>query len=204
MIVLAAVVGILASAPTATPPHLEAPAWERRATAEDMTELYPTQAKLRGQVGITNVECKVGADGVLEDCNVRYEAPSGHGFGDAALRVAQRFKMRPTTADGQSTQGGTVRLPLQFDFVGARAGGLRGYYASKRCYGAFALAAERDPQTEKAAENAAFFAGVLVASLAALGATPSIWEEELRAEWRQSGSDPTLRDQCVNLLPPRR
>lgn len=50
----------------------------------------------------------------MADCMVDQEAPSGLGFGQAALRLMPRFKMQPTTRDGSPVEGGVVRLPIQF------------------------------------------------------------------------------------------
>ena len=47
-------------------------------------------------------------------CHVTSESPAGHGFGDAALKLASKFRMRTRTADGHSVGGGWVTIPMRW------------------------------------------------------------------------------------------
>ncbi|UTP40197.1 energy transducer TonB [Phenylobacterium sp. LH3H17] len=58
--------------------------------------------------------CLVKADGNLTECRIEDETPTGAGFGAAAMKLRSKFKLRPTTADGVSVEGGSVRIPLSF------------------------------------------------------------------------------------------
>jgi protein TonB len=89
------------------------PEW-RRATGDDVARVYPSSARRRGVQGIAMIACRVTAEGEMADCQVEQEAPEGEGFGEAALKLMPRFRMRPQTADGAPVAGGLVRLPIQF------------------------------------------------------------------------------------------
>jgi len=60
------------------------------------------------------VTCKVTMEGEMADCSVEQEAPSGEGFGEAALKLMPKFHMRPATKSGVPVEGGVVRIPIQF------------------------------------------------------------------------------------------
>jgi protein TonB len=42
------------------------------------------------------------------------EDPADYGFGDAALKIAKTFKMKPQTKDGAPVDGGQVRIPIRW------------------------------------------------------------------------------------------
>ena len=90
------------------------PDWIRKPTFADLVRVYPAGAVRREIDGIAVTSCKVAVDGTLTDCQVLEEAPAGVGFGKAALDLMPKFLMRPMTKDGQSVEGGTVRVPLRF------------------------------------------------------------------------------------------
>lgn len=60
------------------------------------------------------LSCVVAETGVVRDCRVVCEAPEGGTVGDDAVRLSQRFKMRPQTRDGVAIEG-KVQIPLVFD-----------------------------------------------------------------------------------------
>jgi protein TonB len=78
-------------------------------------DYYPQRAADEGIGGRVVLTCTVSADGSLRDCVVDSESPTGHGFGSAALRAAQKLRMRTTTVDGAPTEGATVHIPLTFN-----------------------------------------------------------------------------------------
>ena len=60
----------------------------------------------------TKMQCRVQADGTLADCRLLSEEPKGQGFGDAALRMAKLYHMKLVSADGRSTIGAIVTVPI--------------------------------------------------------------------------------------------
>jgi len=93
------------------------PEWLQRATGVDLKRVYPRAALKQGLEGVVLISCRVSKAGGMMNCTVDQEAPAGHGFGDAALKLMPKFRMQPTTRDGTAVEGGVVRLPIQFRFA---------------------------------------------------------------------------------------
>jgi len=96
------------------PSVITSPDWLRRPSAEDIARYYPERAQRMEIEGRATISCTVNARGTLDGCSVASEEPAEGGFGDAALRMARLFKMRPMTKDGAPVEGGTVRIPIRF------------------------------------------------------------------------------------------
>jgi protein TonB len=88
--------------------------WEERPNAQDFARHFPEQALMRGISGSVVLDCIVNAEHRL-NCQVASEVPTGHGFGRAALRVAERFRISAQTQTGASTVGGRVRVPIRMN-----------------------------------------------------------------------------------------
>jgi TonB family protein len=69
--------------------------WLTAPSADERNETYPKAAFEAGAAGETALRCKVKADGGLEACVVANETPTGMGFGEAALALAGRFRLKP-------------------------------------------------------------------------------------------------------------
>jgi TonB family protein len=89
------------------------PDWVRKPSPEDISRYYPPLAQQHDIGGRARVQCRLANDGVLSDCVVLSEAPTGYGFGEAALNVATRFQMRPGTHDGRPIAGQII-VPIVF------------------------------------------------------------------------------------------
>jgi protein TonB len=94
-------------------PVIAEPHWLETPNARDFERHYPPRALHRGMGGRVVLDCTVGASGRIA-CDVASETPQGNGFGEAALRIAQSFRMAPQTVDGRPTDGGRVRVPITF------------------------------------------------------------------------------------------
>jgi TonB family protein len=95
------------------PSQVAAPRWEVTPTAQHFARYYPQQALQRGISGEVLLDCLVNEDHRIA-CEVASETPERYGFGEAALRISQHFRMAPTTRDGVPTAGGRVRVPINF------------------------------------------------------------------------------------------
>lgn len=116
---------MLSSAPAAAEPEpapaapvatIQAPHWLRRPHGEDMARTYPRKA--RGANGGATLRCLIDARGQLTGCAVLREDPPDLGFGEAALKLAPLFKMKPVTDDGRPVEGGVVMIPIRWTIAG--------------------------------------------------------------------------------------
>jgi len=88
------------------------PAMVRRPDAGNLSAYYPASGG--GLSGQATVSCEVTLGGALENCEVVSESPTGHGFGEAALRIAGLMQARPAIKHGQAIGGARVSIPLNF------------------------------------------------------------------------------------------
>ena len=95
---------------TATGATLIQPIWLQRPTAQELARLYPDQAQRAGVGGDVIVDCLVAASGELRACEVVSETPEGHGFAEAAMNLARRYRAKVVAAQA----GARVRLPITF------------------------------------------------------------------------------------------
>lgn len=93
---------------------LENPEWVRRPTGQDMARVYPRPAMRRNLGGFGVIGCEVDGGGRLTNCVVKAEGPPGEGFGEAALKLQDRFRMKAKLPGGESVGGRTVTIPIRF------------------------------------------------------------------------------------------
>lgn len=94
------------------------PQWDDlKVYAGELQKYFPAEARARGESGAAAVECIVSAKGALENCRVLKEEPEAKGFGEAAVKVASRFKMKTVTRSGAPAPGRVIRIPIAFNFV---------------------------------------------------------------------------------------
>lgn len=152
------------------------PAWVRKPTGEDMGRHYPQRALKMGLAGRAVITCNVDAEGGLVNCLASEENPADLGFGEAALKMAPLFRMRPMTANGQPVGGGTVRIPILFRLPDQGMDQLSG---SLMCYGRMASAAEANPADSEKWYAARFWALQVMAVAATAHQPPSGVERDL-------------------------
>jgi TonB family protein len=88
--------------------------WQSLPNGQQIAADYPNKARAWNVNGQVRLRCRVKADGTLSDCFTLFEAPEGYGFGRATLDAAQYFRMKPTTPDGKSVEGGMVDIPIRW------------------------------------------------------------------------------------------
>ncbi|MEZ5957886.1 MAG: TonB family protein [Hyphomonadaceae bacterium] len=87
------------------------PRWVRQ--PRDLARYYPARALARGMTGQVLLNCRVDTVGALH-CVVASETPEGWGFGAAALRIAEDYRMVPATREGLAVEGRyRMRVPFE-------------------------------------------------------------------------------------------
>lgn len=108
-----------ASDPPADKPPVKDPVWLATPSFEDRVKAYPKAALDAGVGGETALRCNVKPDGALAGCVLASETPAGMGFGQAALTLADRFRMRPEaiprSAPGEAQP--EVTVPIRWAIV---------------------------------------------------------------------------------------
>ena len=111
---LAALCAGAAWATAATRTTIGDPDWVERPTPADVVEFYPAKAVAEKVEGRVVIACQVTSAGRLEGCAVVMEDPAAYGFGEAALKMAERFQMTTRSRSGVPTAGADVRIPILF------------------------------------------------------------------------------------------
>ncbi len=89
--------------------------WVRQPSVQDIVAVYPEAARKAGLTGSASLHCIVGPKGVFMNCKVHRQWPEEAGFGEAALKLADRYKVKTRSLDGYNVIGAwtivTVRFP---------------------------------------------------------------------------------------------
>jgi protein TonB len=97
--------------PDLGPPTISNPHWLQ--VPRDLARYYPAMALRRGIEGAVQLDCLVTTTGALQ-CSVVSETPASWGFGAAAIRIAQDYRMVPATHDGAPVEARyRMRVPFQ-------------------------------------------------------------------------------------------
>jgi TonB family protein len=97
--------------PDPGPPTVSNPHWLQ--TPRDLARYYPMVALRREMEGAVQLDCLVTTTGALQ-CTVVSETPANWGFGAAAIRIAQDYRMVPATRDGAPIEARyRMRVPFR-------------------------------------------------------------------------------------------
>lgn len=91
------------------------PSWVRHPTEAEILAVWPEKA--RGVLGQAHLNCDVNSKGLPVHCRVHDEAPSGKGFGVAALKLTSMIQLTPKAQTG-------VLIPIAFVPPSGRQNGL--------------------------------------------------------------------------------
>jgi TonB family protein len=91
-----------------------APDWAARPAGDPSQPAYPALARQFSVEGYARLTCKVGLDGAARACAIAAEAPTGLGFGPAALALAPTFKLKPGLTNGAPVDNAPVSIPVRF------------------------------------------------------------------------------------------
>jgi hypothetical protein len=83
-----------------------------RPSASEMSRYYPVEATNKNISGWAVVQCRVRADGLLKDCRLLGESPTGLQFGEMSLRMSRLFRVRPKSPEIDLLPGDVVTLPI--------------------------------------------------------------------------------------------
>ena len=94
---------------------LNDPVWERAPGQDDWAKVYPAHAAQAGISGAVRMKCAATSAGLLANCAVIQETPTGEGFGAAALSLTAGMALKPTGGDGQPIAGRNLIVPVRFE-----------------------------------------------------------------------------------------
>jgi len=99
--------------PDLGPPTISNPHWLQ--VPRDLSRYYPVMALRREMEGNVQLDCLVTITGQLQ-CTVASETPANWGFGAAAIRIAQDYRMVPATRNGVAIEGRyRMRVPFRLN-----------------------------------------------------------------------------------------
>ena len=81
---------------------------------EQIAAAYPQSARDNGITGSVTIQCQITADGYMSGCFASSENPSGYGFGDAAVALAETMKISPQSKSGADVGGHYVLWAFNF------------------------------------------------------------------------------------------
>lgn len=97
--------------PDSAPPTISNPHWLQ--TPHDLARYYPAMALRRSIEGDVQLDCLVTTAGALQ-CAIVSETPANWGFGAAAIRIAQDYRMLPATRNGAAVEARyRMRVPFR-------------------------------------------------------------------------------------------
>lgn len=97
--------------------YIVSPRWIAAPSRANIDAVFPDQAEDRE--GRAVLDCAVRRDGGIWRCSVLSETPADHGFGRAARRLVDRFRLEPVA--GRDLSDLRIQVPFQFDLPGTSA-----------------------------------------------------------------------------------
>lgn len=88
--------------------------WRAAPSFAQVVAAYPAKARAAGAGGSATLDCRFKDDGLLSDCSVLGQTPTGMGFGEAAKSLSSLFVGPTALKDGSLTKGASVQIPVTF------------------------------------------------------------------------------------------
>jgi TonB family protein len=88
--------------------------WASLPTGQDIARVYPPVAERRNVSGGAVITCRISGERTLEACRVLGKKPAWLGFGEAALKMTTRFKLKAEQRDPRAVAGAEVVIPVGF------------------------------------------------------------------------------------------
>jgi TonB family protein len=92
--------------------------WLRKPTGDDMRRFYPEKAQRDQVAGRAIIDCDIDATGRLKNCRSVDETPPAYGFGAAALKLGEIFRLDPKTVDANDPTRNRIVIPIVFGMPG--------------------------------------------------------------------------------------
>jgi len=92
---------------------LNLPEWKRTPASDQFLHIYPERAAHDHVEGQAVIQCVVGADGRMSECQAIAESRHDYGFGKAALALTPLFVVGAHTCGGHFA-GGTIDILINF------------------------------------------------------------------------------------------
>ncbi|NBB13917.1 TonB family protein [Caulobacter sp. SLTY] len=93
---------------------VEAPDWRAKPSGMEVAKAYPASLADRSISGRVKMSCKIGLNGRARDCEILQEGPWGLGFGEAAIRLAERSLFYPGKVNGKPVDGAEMTVSFAF------------------------------------------------------------------------------------------
>lgn len=94
------------------------PRWEVGPPADFSGRNFPERALRLERNGMAILKCAHDESGALSQCRVLSETPPDLGFGNEAVRLARRARLRATLPDGSALKAGEITFPVPFRIPG--------------------------------------------------------------------------------------
>lgn len=88
--------------------------WRAAPTYTEVLGSYPTKARATKMNGVAVIDCKIGKDGRLSNCNTIRENPTGYSFASAARSLAPRFVAPIDLPGGDQMVGARTHINVTY------------------------------------------------------------------------------------------
>jgi TonB family protein len=121
------------------------PVFDQRAKPQDIAAAYPKAAFAEKISGDVELNCTADTSGRLVDCRVTKEDPAGRGFGDAALALAAKERVKAKDSNGVAIVGQRFERTVSFLAAGDSNADWQAKPTASQLLGVYPVAARARP-----------------------------------------------------------